>query len=430
MRWPPPFRSLPNPRQVWAWGMFDLANQSFTLLIITVLFPIYFREIAVGDSQRGDAMWSIAISVALFIVVGLSPFVGAFADGHRARKKMLMGSGMLCIVLTASLALIGPGWGWYALLLFVPANVLYQLGENLLASFLPSLATTRTMGRVSAIGWTMILILIAIVMRIMGWSAAADWRPFFIIAAAWFGLGIIPTAFFVHEPSHENIDAHAPRGALARMKLTLEHASDYKHIVRFLIAFLVYGFGVQTMIAFAAILARDFGITGNNLIVFTLQLTLTAGVTALVVSRFQDRVGVRATIIGFLCVWMASAAGLFCIKIFIPIDPPQWMFWAIGNGIGVGLGGIGTASRTIVAMFAPRHRTAEFFGLWGMTYKLAGAIGVLAFGQIKAWVGDVWALGLLTAFFTVGLLLFLRVGVIDGIRAARRGEREIRVPRI
>ncbi|CAN0549552.1 unnamed protein product, partial [Laminaria digitata] len=143
MRWPPPFRSLPNPREVWAWGMFDLANQSFTLLIITVLFPIYFREIAVGDSQRGDAMWSIAISVALFIVVGLSPFVGAFADGHRARKKMLMGSGMLCILLTASLALIGPGWGWYALLLFVPANVLYQLGENLLASFLPSLATTR-----------------------------------------------------------------------------------------------------------------------------------------------------------------------------------------------------------------------------------------------------------------------------------------------
>lgn len=416
--------------------MFDLANQSFTLLIITVLFPIYFREIAVGDPQRGDAMWSIAISVALFIVVGLSPFVGAFADGHRARKKMLMGSGMLCIMLTACLSLIGPGWGWYALLLFVPANVLYQLGENLLASFLPSLATTRTMGRVSAIGWTMgyiggliILILIAIIMRIMGWSESSDWRPFFIIAAAWFGLGIIPTAFFVHEPTSEHIQAEVPRSALARMKITLEHASDYKQLVRFLVAFLVYGFGVQTMIAFAAILARDFGITGNNLIVFTLQLTLTAGLTAMVVSRFQDRVGVRATIIGFLFVWMASAAGLFCVKLLIPNDPPQWMFWAIGNGIGIGLGGIGTASRTIVGMFAPRHRTAEFFGLWGMTYKLAGAIGVLAFGQIKAWVGDVWALGLLTTFFAAGLLLFLRVEVIDGIRAARRGEREIRLPR-
>ncbi|HCT46533.1 MAG TPA: hypothetical protein DF699_15115, partial [Phycisphaerales bacterium] len=66
---------------------------------------------------------------------------------------------------------------------------------------------------------------------------------------------------------------------------------------------------------------------------------------------------------------------------------------------------------------------AEFFGLWGMTYNLAGAIGVLAFGQIKAWVGDAAALGMLTGFFAFGLILFLRVRVIDGIRAARRNER-------
>jgi UMF1 family MFS transporter len=76
-------------------------------------------------------------------------------------------------------------------------------------------------------------------------------------------------------------------------------------------------------------------------------------------------------------------------------------------------------------MFAPKHRTAEFFGLWGMSYKLAGAIGVLAFGQIKAWVGDTAALGVLVGFFAVGLALFLRVRVIDGIRTARRDERKL-----
>jgi UMF1 family MFS transporter len=430
MRWPPPFRSLPNPREVWAWGMFDLANQSFTLLIITVLFPIYFKEIAIGEKQRGDALWSAGISVALFIVVLLSPFVGAYADGHRARKKMLMSTGVLCIFLTASLALVKEGWGWYALLLFVPANILYQLGENLLASFLPSLSTTRTMGRVSAIGWTMgyagglmILVFIGILMMLLGWSATVDWTPFFVIAAAWFAIGIIPAALYLHEPANQDLQKNEPVSALARLKLTLEHAADYRQLVRFLCSFLIYGFGIQTMIAFAAIIARDFGISDTNLIWFTLQLTFTAGVTAIFVSRFQDRVGVRATIIAFLSVWMISATGLFLVKLSYTDSPPQWMFWAIGNGIGIGLGGIGTASRTIVGMFAPRHRTAEFYGLWGMTYKLSGAIGVLAFGQIKAWIGDLWAMGLLISFFGIGLLLFLRVDVISGIRAARRGER-------
>ncbi|MEX0876492.1 MAG: hypothetical protein WD114_03440, partial [Phycisphaerales bacterium] len=118
MRWPPPFRSLSNPREVWAWGMFDLANQSFTLLIITVLFPIYFRQVAVGDEGRGDALWSAGVSAALFIVVALSPFVGAFADARSVRKKTLMVTGTLCVLLTAMLALIEPGWGWYGLLIF------------------------------------------------------------------------------------------------------------------------------------------------------------------------------------------------------------------------------------------------------------------------------------------------------------------------
>lgn len=432
MRWPPPFRSLPNPREVWAWGMFDLANQSFTLLIITLLFPIYFKEIAVGDPNRGDSLWSAGISIALFIVVLLSPFVGAFADANQARKKLLLISGVICVVLTGCLALVDAGWGWYALLLFVPANLMYQLGENLLASFLPSLSHTRTIGRVSAIGWTMgyiggllVLVLIAVMMKTMGRSATHNWAPFFLVAAGWFGLGIIPAALYLHEPSHDRTGEVGSNNPVARLRATLAHALDYKQLVRFLISFLIYGFGVQTMIAFAAIIARDFGITDTKLIWFTLQLTFTAGLTALLVARYQDRVGVRVTIIGFLLVWVTSASGLLVVKVLFPQNPPQWMFWTIGNGIGIGLGGIGTASRTVVGMFAPRHRTAEFFGLWGMTYKLAGAIGVLAFGQIKAWVGDTWALGLLISFFIIGLLLFLRVRVIEGIRAARRGEREI-----
>jgi len=294
---------------------------------------------------------------------------------------------------------------------------------------LPSLSTTRTIGKISAIGWTMgyigglmLLILVSILAFGLGWDTPSQWRPIFILAAIWFALGMIPATLILKEPTAHESSIHQ-QSAMSRLKETLKHAYQQRELFRFLVSFLVYGFGVQTMIAFAAILAQDFGIQDNRLILFTLQLTITAGITAFLVAKYQDCIGVKITIASFLVVWILSCGSMLVVKTMIPVDPPEWIFWMIGNGIGIGLGGIGTSSRTIVGLFAPKHRTAEFYGLWGMTYKLAGAIGVLSFGQIKAWVGDLAALGVLTGFFVVGLLLLLRVRVIPGIRAARMTER-------
>ena len=435
MRWPPPFRSLPNPRSVWAWGMYDLANQSFTLLIITLLFPIYFKEVAVGNPQEGDSLWSIGASGSLLVVVLLSPIIGSLADRHNKRKPVLVGTGICCVILTAMLVLVRPGAWWIGLAIFIPANIMYQLGENMLASFLPGVSTPRTIGKISAIGWTMgylggllLLAVVAIGAFVLGWDSPEKWRGFFLIAAVWFAIGMLPTILFVREPVTAN-QQQAPASARQRIRSSIEHLKHHRQLLRFLLAFFIYGFGVQTMIMFAAIIAADFGIEGNRLILFTLQLTVTAGATAVVVAKFQDRLGIRTTILAFLGVWIVSCGALFVVRLSIPIDPPEWLFWLIGNGIGIGLGGIGTASRSIVGFFAPRHRTAEFFGLWGMSYKLAGAIGVLSFGQAKAWIGDAAALGLLTGFFVVGLVLFLRVDLRSGRREAMRAERAYRVIR-
>ena len=77
--------------------------------------------------------------------------------------------------------------------------------------------------------------------------------------------------------------------------------------------------------------------------------------------------------------------------------------------------------------FSPERRTAEFFGLWGMTYKFAG-MGVLGFGLVRAFMSHAAALALLTAFFVVGLALLLRVNETAGVRAAKRVDRDYRRP--
>lgn len=155
-----PFARLPNGRVVWAWGMYDLANQSFTLIINTLLFSIFFKEVVVGvgtpqSAARGDSLWSITFASSMLVVVVLSPFAGALADARAWRRRFLLGTGLVCVALTCSFAGLGPGMIVLAIALYIPANVAYQLGENFLASFLPSVSTSRNIGRVSGIGWAM-----------------------------------------------------------------------------------------------------------------------------------------------------------------------------------------------------------------------------------------------------------------------------------
>ncbi|MEQ9207110.1 MAG: MFS transporter [Phycisphaerales bacterium] len=427
------FQNLNKPKEVFAWGLYDLANQSFTLLIITLLFPIYFKSVVVGDEQQGDSLWSIGVSAALLTVVLLSPFVGTYADARSKRKQLLMITGTICSLLTVSMAFISSGQWWLGLALFIPANICYQIGENLLASFLPALSTPRTIGRVSAIGWAMgylgsLILLICVIsgVKLFGWQQVQDWNWFFILAGAWFLIWMLPAGFILDEPKHHKapMNTNGFKLAIQRLISTVKEASHFNQLTKFLIAFFIYGLGVQTMIAFAAILASDFGIKEMGLFVFTLQIALTAGITAIVVSRYQDRIGAKPTISIFLIVWMLSTGGLLLAKLTgAASGSNQWIFWVIGNGIGIGLGGIGPSSRSMVGLFAPSDRVGEFFGLWGMTYKLAGAVGVLSFGQVKAWIGDAPALALLTAFFVAGLALLTSVSVPKGIRAAKQANR-------
>ncbi|MBZ0173562.1 MAG: MFS transporter, partial [Phycisphaerales bacterium] len=409
-----PFRGLDNPREVCAWGFYDLANQSFTLLINTLLFSIYFKEIVVNDPRRGDSLWSLTFAGSMLLVVILSPVLGAVADSRGWRKRFLVWTGVGCAALTASFGLIGPGAVLLAVLLYVPANLLYQIGENFLASFLPSVSTPRNLGRVSATGWAMgyvgallLLILTAAAMKVFGLATPGSWRPFFVFAGVWFLINMIPAVRTLKEPPSEPLHGATTLvgEAVLRMRDTVRSAGSYGQLVRFLTAFFVYGMGVQVIIAFASIIARDFGFETTKLVLFVLQLTVTAGIAAIATAKFQDRIGAKATILLYLFIWAISALGMLAMSL-IP-GCPEWVFWIVGNGIGFGIGGIGTASRAIIARFTPGHKTAEFFGLWGMVYKLAGVLGVASFGQVKAWIGMPASLALLLVFFVVGFALML-----------------------
>jgi UMF1 family MFS transporter len=276
------------------------------------------------------------------------------------------------------------------------------------------------------IGALCLLILSLAGMLIFGLKQPASWGPFFVFAGLWFLLGMTPSVFMLHDdaPTREPSERNIVVQSFGRVADTLRHAGHYRQLMKFLIAFFVYAFGVQVIIGFASIIAADFGFEQEQLILFVAQITITAGLASAGTTTFQDKIGAKRTVMLYLVIWIASCTGLILIKLNWPDGGPQWPLWLVGNGLGFALGGIGTASRSMIGRFTPKHRTAEFFGLWGMTYKLAGAIGVLSFGAVAGYFGQLASLWLLLAFFAVGFVLVLPVSEVAGVRAARRAERD------
>lgn len=436
---------ISNRKQVWAWALYDLANQSFQLLINTLLFSIFLRDVVVGgeDGRAGTRAWMTISAVALMIIVILSPFLGALADQRQWKRELLLGSGLVCGVLTASLAALGQGDLALAAGIYVTAAVACGLGENFLGSFLPQLSTPATVGRISAFGWTMSYIgALALLAIVAAWTMLLDRssmeqaRPLFVFAGVWFLVGILPSFFWLHERPVAQAGAGVGRSAgtllgstAARLVRTVREAGRFGQLTRFLAIFFVYSMGTQSVIYFLGLLGKDMGFGLPQLILFALVMSIAAGGAAFATSLFQDRIGHTRTISLFLLVWVAGVGVLVAAQL---TSLPTWLFWGVSGLLGVGLGGIGTSSRAIVGAFTPLDRAAEFFGLWGMVYKLSGVCGVVMFGVLSTLLRDdegapmlaesrALALGALALCFGAGLLLIrVTVNEREGVEAASR----------
>lgn len=429
---------IPNKRAVWSWAVYDLANQSFQLLINTLLFSIFVKEVIVGDAARGARVWSVMAAVSLVVIVVLSPLVGALADQKSWKRELLLASGVVCAALTASLALLGPGDVWLAAVLYVTAAVACGLGENLLGAFLPQLSTPKTVGRISAFGWTMsyvgalaLLGIVALWAFVLGREGAEEARPLFVFAGVWFFAGIVPTMLFLREREVVGEPVRASTGlvfptvaaSVARLGRTVREVGRFRQLARFLAIFFVYSMGTMSVVYFLGVLGDDIGFGLGELVLFALVMSIAAGVAAGVTSQVQDRLGHRRTIRIFLGVWVVGVAALGVSQL---TGAPSWAFWTISSLLGVGLGGIGTTSRAIVGAFTPPDRAAEFFGLWGMVYKLAGVCGVLLFGVLSTVLADAavsraLAIGVVGMFFLTGFVLIGLVDEEEGVRVAGGG---------
>jgi len=142
-----------DKKQALSWALFDFANSSYSLLILSFVFAIYFKEVIVGGEPLGDFYWGLVISISIIAGAFASPIIGAIADYDTRRKQKLMLFTGLAVLGTASLYLTGSGLLLFSSLLFIATNFFFEIAVVLYDSFLMQVSTPKTAGRISGLGW-------------------------------------------------------------------------------------------------------------------------------------------------------------------------------------------------------------------------------------------------------------------------------------
>lgn len=436
-----PLAAFPHQRQLWSWISFDVANQSFTLIINTLLFSIFFSEIVVRDDAIDDRLWALTYGSSMLLCALFSPIAGAMADERAWKKRSLIGTGAVCGIFTCALAFIQPGQIWLAALLYIPANFAFSIGENFLSSFLPGLARQDEMGKVSGFSWAcayaaalLLLILTAGAMLVLKLESPDQWRPFFVFSGLWFLAFIVPTALWLKEPAIPHT-VHAGRNLLTagfvRLGESIRNIAQYRDLALLLVASLFYGTGMSVVIFFASKLAGEYGFSQVNLVVFVAVITVSGIIGTILPTLYQDKMGHRRSTLLYLLVWILTSCA-FALYAYLAeahgrtpgaAPYPTWPLWIIGNLLGFGLGSLGASNRAFVGFLAPPSRAGEVFGLWGLMFKLA-AIMTFPFAWMKDTAGTPAALLVLATFLIAGAVITLFIDEKRGHTAAQQANDE------
>ncbi len=418
-----------NKREVWAWAMYDFANSGYTTVVITAIFNAYFVSVVAGNAAWATFAWTLALSVSYLLIMLTAPLIGAHADARAAKKRWLALTTVGCVLGTAGLSLAGPGGLVVAVLFLVLSNYCFGSGENLIAAFLPELADSDSLGKVSGWGWSLGylggLFGLGACLAYVTWAqgqgqGAAQFVPVtMLITAALFAAASLPTFLFLREratplPVDRIPGALGFSAAFERLRETWQRARHYPDMRRFMFCIVFYQAGIQAVIALAAIYAEQaMGFRTADTIKLVFLVNVTAAIGAFAFGHLEDRIGhvqaIRLTLVGWivmvLLAWQAEGAA---------------MFWVAANIAGFCLGASQSAARALVGALAPPARHAEFFGLWGLAVKFSSVLGPLTYGAVTWITGGDHRLAILVTggYFVAGLAILRGVDAERGRRAA------------
>src|SRR5512143_4092437 len=396
-----------NKKQIASWCLFDFANSSYSAVIAAVVFQVYYINVVVGnDGGRGDLWWGRAISLSMLVVSLSSPFLGGITDYGGLRKRLLALYTLTCIAAVSCFSLLVPGAIVAGFILIALANIGMEGGLVFYNSFLPQIAPSDHQGRVSGWGFgvgyagSILSLLIALPL-----AKAGQFHLIWLAVALFFLIFSLP-AFLVlprDEPTGVTAVQAAFRGSRSALA-TLKEIWGRREPRKFLISYLIYEDGVNTVIVFSSSLAATtFGFVQSELIGLYMVVQFTALAGAFLLSKPTDTWGPKKVVMVSLLLWALVASAAYFVR-------TKGQFWLIACTAGLGLGSVQAGTRAYYTQFVPAGKEAEYFGVYSLVGKSSAIMGPLVFGQVSAAYGSQRpAILSIAAFFIIGLILLQRV---------------------
>ncbi|MCA0330132.1 MAG: MFS transporter [Actinobacteria bacterium] len=429
-------------REQRGWYWYDFANSAFVTTTATVLAGPYLTAVAktaacgtsegdcaiplriLGIDVSAGSLYFYAITLTTILSAFVLPVVGAIADRSARKKRLLAGFAWAGSFFAALLFFVTGGNWQLGVVAMMTASLC--LGASLVVydAILIEIATPDERDRVSSRGWAfgyvggaVLLIVNFGVLFVMEDQGVAA-RVCMLSAAIWWaGFTFVPFLRLRNRPpvNVEPLTGGTLGRSFTQLWHTLKHARAFPMTLLFLVAYLFFNDGVQTVIYASSVYgAEELGFENQSLFLAILVVQIVAIFGALLLGRLAYRHGAKRVILGSIVAWVFVIIGGFLLP-----AGSLGMFLALAAAIGLVLGGTQALSRSLYSQLIPRGREAEYFSLYQAMERGTSWLGTLAFGIAHQVTGSYRvAIILLIVFFVVGGLILTRVDVRRGIADA------------
>ena len=419
-----------------SWYLYDWANSAFSTTVISLFIGPYLTSVAEsgadasgmislwGLDMRPGSLYPYAVSFSVFAQVFLLPIVGGIADRIKSRNGLLAVFAYIGSISTMFLYFVKDGRYALGAFLLIVANISFGAALVVANSYLQDLAAPDKRDTVSSRGWAFgyagggLLLLLNLVLyagyESFGVTQGEAVRISLMSAGVWWAIFTIITVRGLRTLNRPvgAVGSQALTVGFKELKVTLKDVRKYPETLKFLIAYLFYNDGIQTVIAISGTYAiLELKLTEISLVFAILLVQITALIGALLLGRLSNSIGAKKVILLTLVIWTV----MVIITYALPAGQ-QNPYLAIAAGIGFVLGGSQALSRSLYSQVIPRSREAQFFSFYEISERGTSWLGTFAFGVAFGLTGSYrQSVLLIIAFFIVGGLLLLRVNIRQAI---------------